>query len=200
MQHVAEGDQQLLFPLITGAVFVVLVILLRKYLVPIYLAATVILTFLVTIGVTWAVFRLFVGESFTGLDWTVPLLLFTLLMAVGADYNVLLVSRADEEIERRGLKQGVVTAVRTTGAVITGCGVVMAGTFATLLIGGRLSSMRQLGFALAFSILLDTFVIRAFLVPSFLLIRERWRQKGKATTPTQESDGEQEKTASGGDA
>jgi RND superfamily putative drug exporter len=177
MQTVAQGDQKLLFSLITIAVLFVLVLILRDFLIAIYLVLTVGITFLVTFGVTWLVFRIAVGPEFIGLDWSVPLLLFTLLMAVGADYNVLLVTRAYEETERHGVERGLVQAIATTGSVITGCGIVMAGTFATLLIGGELLSMRQLGFALAFGVLLDTFIIRTLLVPSFLLLIGRWREK-----------------------
>jgi RND superfamily putative drug exporter len=179
MQHVAKQDRSLLYALISSVVLAVLILLLRKWRVSVFLLLSVTLTYLVTIGVTWLVFRLALGEQFVGIDWTVPLLVFTLLMAVGSDYNVLLFLRSEEEIGRHGLKTGIVRAVSATGAVITGCGVVMAGTFATLLIGGQLTSMRQLGFALAFGVLLDTLLVRPFLVPSFLVLRGE-RKKSRA--------------------
>lgn len=177
MRRVAIADQKLILPLVSITVLVVLVALLRRFVIAVYLVLTVGLSFLVTFGFTWAVFRLLVGPEFPGLDWSVPLLLFTVLMAVGADYNVLLVSRAQEEIDRLGVDDGVIEAVRSTGAVITGCGVVMAGTFSTLLIGGQLQSMQQLGVALTFAILLDTFVVRSILVPSFLVMHGRRADK-----------------------
>lgn len=174
MQHVAERDQIQLFSLVTITVFALLALLLRKWLIAAFMVASVGLTFCVTIAVTWWVFWFWLGDHYFGIDWSVPLLLFTLLMAVGADYNVLLVSRCEEEVKQLGLRRGIVEALRATGAVITGCGVVMAGTFATLLIGGELHSLKQLGFSLAFAMLFDTFIVRTFLVPSFLML---WGRK-----------------------
>lgn len=189
MKEVTRGDQKLLFPLIACVVLAVLMVLLRRWRISLFLIASVGLTFLVTLGVTWLVFRLWFGPNFAGLDWSVALLLFTVLMAVGADYNVLLITRADEEIARTAARRGVLRAIVNTGSVITACGIVMAGTFANLAVGGKLLSMRQLGFALAFGVLLDTFVIRSFVVPSFLLLlkkRERSPQRDQEGSAPQQ--------------
>ena len=125
-------------------------------------------SYLVTLGVTFAVFYLADWEGFPGLDLTVPLFLFTVLIAVGEDYNILLVTRIHEEQQRHGPERGVAVALARTGPIISSCGFIMAGTFLSLMIAGQLAQMIQLGFALAFGVLLDTFIVRPILVPSYL--------------------------------
>jgi RND superfamily putative drug exporter len=166
----AEQDRQSMYIWVTIVVLVILILLLRKLVVSIYLVATVILTYLTTMGVTYLVFMAVDGSSFSGLQWTVPTLLFTLLMAVGADYNVLLVERFEEEKLKHGAGTAAVRSLASTGGLISGAGIVMAGTFLALNLGGTLDSMQQLGFALAFGVLIDTFLVRPLLVPSFLLL------------------------------
>src|SRR5205814_904137 len=106
------------------------------------------------------------------LDWTVPLFLFTVLIAVGEDYNIFLVTRIDEEEARHGPEAGIIAALVKTGPIISSCGLIMAGTFSSLALGGHLARMTQLGFALAFGVLLDTFIVRPLLVPAYLLMVE----------------------------
>ena len=96
------------------------------------------------------------GCVLPSLDWRVPFFLFTILVAVGEDYNILLVHRAMQEQRRHGLVEGMRRALAKTGGAITSCGLIMAGTFATLMLAG-LSTLLQIGFALAFGVLVDTF-------------------------------------------
>ena len=165
-------------------VLLVLMVLLRKIVIPIYLILTVLLTFFVTIGATTALFWWLDASEFTGLQWTVPVLLFVLLVAVGEDYSVLLVTRTDEEQAEHGPVKGITEALVSTGGLISGAGLIMAGTFSALAIGGTLDGMHQLGFALAFGMLLDTFIVRPLLVPSFQHLLLRWssRQTGRSAT------------------
>ncbi|REJ87728.1 MAG: MMPL family transporter [Planctomycetota bacterium] len=182
LKAVAERDRSLIQPLIAAGVLTVLVAMLRRFAVSVYLVLTVLLTYFVTVGATFHLFAFLANGDFPGLHWTVPLFLFAVLMAVGADYNVLLVKRADEERERAETRPAIAAALGRTGVVISSCGFIMAGTFSTLAIGGSLSGMMQLGFALAFGIILDTFVVRPLLVPSFLALWDEsvWHRRRKA--------------------
>jgi len=166
---ISQSDQQRIYVLVVSCVLAILVVLLRTVSVSIYLILTVLLSYLATLGVTWLVFYLMDPKTFIGLDWTVPLFLFVVLIAVGEDYNIFLVTRIHEEQAERGAKQGITSALSKTGGIITSCGFIMAGTFASLC-AGSLVRMQQLGFALAFGVLLDTFVIRPILVPAFLML------------------------------
>src|SRR5581483_4255736 len=105
--------------------------------------------------------------------------LFTILIAVGEDYNIFLVTRVIEEKQRHGEEEGIRRALASTGGTITSCGLIMAGTFATLMLGG-LGTLVQIGFALAFGVLIDTFIVRPFLVPAFVLLVWRWQEKRRA--------------------
>src|SRR5262249_60085431 len=96
------------------------------------------------------------------------------VVAVGEDYNILLVTRAVQERRRHGAVEGMRRALARTGGAITSCGLIMAGTFATLMLAG-LGTLKQIGFALAFGVLIDTFVVRPFLVPAFALFF--WKQR-----------------------
>ena len=178
---VTGRDQTRINLLVLGAVFTVLVLLLRRVGLSLYLVATVVLGYLTTLGATWLLFwglSAWGGEPFAGLDWKVPVLLFTILVAVGEDYNIYLVTRIDEEqadlaatglAPRAAAVRGVRAALGRTGAVISGCGLIMAGTFASLTVG-ELAGMVQLGTALAGGVLLDTFLIRPVLVPAYLCL------------------------------
>jgi RND superfamily putative drug exporter len=102
-------------------------------------------------------------------EWRVPFFLFTILVAVGEDYNILMVTRVLQERKRHGTEGGIRRGLARTGGTITACGVIMAGTFATLMLSG-LGTLVQIGFALGVGVLLDTLLIRPFLVPAFMLL------------------------------
>jgi len=164
-----DRDQIRIDLLVMLAVYLVLVALLRQPAVSAYLIVTVVFSYLVTIGVTFLVWRIKEGPEFAGLDWKVPIFTFTLLTALGEDYNILLMARVTEEQRKHGLIPGVLIALTRTGGIISSCGIIMAGTFCSLLTG-TLSGMVQMGFALAFGVLLDTFIVRPILVPAYLIL------------------------------
>lgn len=169
VNHISESDQWRIYFLVVSCVLLILIVLLRSFIVSIYLMITVLMSFLATLGATWLLFFSLDPHGFVGLDWTVPLFLFVVLIAIGEDYNIFLVTRIHEEQERHGPVHGITTALSRTGGIITSCGFIMAGTFASLG-AGSLMRMQQLGFALAFGVMLDTFVIRPILVPAFLMV------------------------------
>jgi RND superfamily putative drug exporter len=169
LKAVTGRDQIRIDLMVLGGVFAVLVALLRQIMVAAYLIFTVFFSFLATLGVTIAAFWALNPDEFVGLDWKVPIFLFTILVAIGEDYNIYLVARIDEEQRRAGGVAGVREGLARTGGIISSCGIIMAGTFCSLMFGS-LAGMVQLGFALAFGVVLDTFVVRPILVPAYLVM------------------------------
>ena len=148
--------------------------MLRRLAISVYLVLSVLFSYCATLGVTLAVFGLTHWGGYEGLDWKVPIFLFTILVAVGEDYNIFLMTRIKEEVRAHGPLGGITEALTRTGRVISSCGLIMAGTFASLL-SGSLLAMKELGFALAFGILLDTLLVRPVLVPTFLILLQSGR-------------------------
>ncbi|MCA9087162.1 MAG: MMPL family transporter [Planctomycetaceae bacterium] len=167
-----DRDQIKIDVLVVISVYAMLVLLLRRPAICAYLIVSVAFSYLVAMGMTFAVFYLRDPAGFNGIDWKVPIYLFTILIAMGEDYNILLMSRVAEEQHEHGNIQGILVALKKTGSIISSCGIIMAGTFASLM-SGSLLGMVQLGFALAFGVLLDTFVVRPILVPAYLIMLYR---------------------------
>jgi RND superfamily putative drug exporter len=189
LKTVTTSDQQRMYVLVTLGVYVILVMLLRRPGISLYLILTVVLGYLASLGVTELLFKsLHHGtEPWGGLDWTVGFFLFVILVAVGEDYNILLMARVIEEEEKHGITEGTRLAVAHTGGIISSCGLIMAGTFGSMLTG-TLTSLRELGFALGLGILLDTFLVRPILVPAFVVVMDRLRaarleEKRRKTAP-----------------
>jgi RND superfamily putative drug exporter len=107
------------------------------------------------------------------LIYMIPLFIFVILVALGADYNIFLMSRIREETHDRSIKDAVSHAVANTGGVITACGIILAGTFATLVIS-PLRIVLQIGAAIAIGVIMDTFIVRALLVPAIATLVGRW--------------------------
>ena len=171
LANVMKGDRTRIQVLVLVAVFLILLVLLHSFVVPLYLLLSVLFSYYVTLGVTFLVFWALDPVHFTGLDWKVAIFLFTILIAVGEDYNIFLITRVHEEQKRFGPLSGIIHALVRTGPIISNCGIIMAGTFASLM-AGSLGEMKQLGFALCFGVLLDTFVVRSIVVPAFLILQE----------------------------
>jgi RND superfamily putative drug exporter len=166
VREAAAWDSAVIPPIVLVVVLVILVILLRSVLAPVLLVATVILSFVAALGVGYFAFD--VLFDFPGSDPSLPLFAFVFLVALGVDYNIFLVARAREETLKHGTREGVLRALAVTGGVITSAGIVLAGTFSVLAVL-PLVFLTEIGFVVAFGVLLDTFLVRSVLVPALFL-------------------------------
>jgi RND superfamily putative drug exporter len=166
VRDAAGWDSIVIPPLILIVVLLILIALLRAVAAPLVLVGTVILSFLAALGVGYFVIDVIFG--FPGSDPSMPLFAFVFLVALGVDYNIFLIARAREETIAHGSEQGILRALAVTGGVITSAGIVLAGTFSVLAIL-PLTFLTELGFVVAFGVLLDTFLVRSVLVPAIAL-------------------------------
>jgi RND superfamily putative drug exporter len=166
-----KHDNRLIIPLVLLIVLVILALLLRAIVAPLILMLTVVLSFAAALGVSALVFRHVFG--FAGEDTSFPLYVFVFLVALGIDYNIFLMTRVREEAQQHGPRRGALIGLAATGGVITSAGIVLAGTFAAL---GSLPlvAFAEIGFAVAFGVLLDTLVVRSVLVTALNLDLDRW--------------------------
>ena len=166
VREASAFDSAVIPPIVLVVVFLILVLLLRAVVAPLILIGTVILSFLASLGVGYFVFDVVFG--FPGSDPSLPLFAFVFLVALGVDYNIFLVARAREETLKHGTREGMTRALAVTGGVITSAGIVLAGTF--LVLGSLpLVFLTEIGFVVAFGVLLDTFLVRSVLVPALVL-------------------------------
>jgi len=166
-------DQKVVIPLVLAVVLIILGLLLRAIVAPLMLMATVIVSFAAAFGGSVFIFDTILG--FKGIDYSVPLLAFMFLVALGVDYNIFLTHRAREETVRLGTRDGILKALSVTGGVITSAGLVLAATFAVL-VSLPLVMLVELGFLVAFGVLLDALLVRSVLVPALTLLigRRTW--------------------------
>ncbi|HEV3142637.1 MAG TPA: MMPL family transporter, partial [Gemmataceae bacterium] len=158
MSQVIERDRLRVNTLVLIGVFAILMIVVRRPWLALYLLATVLLSYYATLGATALFAHYWAGKPLGQVEWRVPFFLFTILIAIGEDYNILMVSRVLQERRRWGPREGLRRGLARTGGTITACGVIMAGTFGTLMLG-HLGTLVQIGFALGLGVLLDTFVV-----------------------------------------
>jgi RND superfamily putative drug exporter len=164
-------DMYRAFGFVLAGVFLVLLLMLRSVVAPLYLIATVVLSFTCTLGLTSLFFDLALGVE--RLSWLLPMFMFVFLVALGIDYSIFLFGRIKEEVAYHGMHEGVHVAVARTGAIITSAGIILAGTFAGMM-AGEIAFLTQLGFAVAAGVLIDTFVVRTMLDPALAMLFGRW--------------------------
>ena len=172
INHYSTTDLLAIAPVVMAALAVLLAALLRSLIAPLYLIATVGLSYIAALGAATFGF-LHVGGD-TGINFVIPILLFIFAMALGEDYNILLMTRVRDEAHDHALPEALARAVGHTGSTITSAGLILAGTFTVLAIAGNSDQSRQLGFTIAFAVLLDTFFVRTLLVPSIAVLLGRW--------------------------
>ena len=158
-----ESDLRLIVPLALLVIGIILAILLRSLVAPLVLIASVILSFLCTLGLSVLFIRFVVGDA--GLDASIPTFAFIFLVALGIDYTIFLMARVREEARLHGTREGMLRAISATGPVITSAGVILAGTFSVLMTL-PVTFTFDLGFMVALGILLDTFIVRTIMVPA----------------------------------
>jgi RND superfamily putative drug exporter len=163
VQTASVHDRNLIIPIVLLVIFIVLALLLRALVAPLLLIGTVVLSFLATLGVCGFAFDHLFG--FAGADQSFPLFAFVFLVALGIDYNIFLMTRVREETLQFGTRRGILRGLAVTGGVITSAGVVLAATFAVLGVL-PLVTFAEIGFSVAFGVLLDTVVVRSILVPA----------------------------------
>ncbi len=162
-----DRDNRIILPTVLALIFLILGLLLRSIVAPFMLISTVVLSFAATLGACQLVFEYIF--KFPGADTSFPLFAFVFLVALGIDYNIFLMTRVREESLKMGTRAGTLKALTVTGGVITSAGVVLAATFAVLGVL-PLVFLAELGFAVAFGVLLDTIIVRSVLVPALTLM------------------------------
>lgn len=162
----AQHDRNLIIPIVLVVVLAVLIVLLRALVAPLLLLATTVLSFGTALGVGALLFNGPFG--FPGADPVVPLFAFVFLVALGIDYNIFLMTRAREEAQKHGTRDGMIRALTSTGGVISAAGLVLAATFSALAVIPLLF-LAQIAFLVAFGVLVDTLIVRSLLVPALTL-------------------------------
>ena len=161
----ARHDNRTVIPVVLLLITLILGLLLRSFVSAVLLLGTVVLSYFATLGVCALVFNHIFG--FAGADASFPLFAFIFLVALGIDYNIFLMTRVREESGKMGTRKGVIKGLTVTGSVITSAGIVLAATFGVLGIL-PLVFLAELGFAVAFGVLLDTIIVRSILVPALV--------------------------------
>ncbi|HET9078222.1 MAG TPA: MMPL family transporter [Acidimicrobiales bacterium] len=175
-------DYSVVFPVAAVLILVILALLLRSVVAPWYLMVSVGLGFAATLGATVGVFQDLSGDA--GLTFILPLIMYLFVVALGTDYNILMVARLREEsAEGRNARDAAAMAVRHAGPTVASAGLILAGTFASLILAGG-GTLSQMGFAIALGIAISAFVMALFLTPALTaLLGERAWWPGRSTGP-----------------
>lgn len=162
-----EHDARLIIPVVVGLISLLLLIYLRSLVAMVYLVATVILSYFSALGLGWLVIHYGLGAD--AIQGAIPLYSFVFLVALGEDYNIFMISSIWQKSKTMPLKQAIKEGVGETSSVITSAGLILAGTFAVLATL-PIQVLVQFGIITAIGVLLDTFIVRPFLVPSITMV------------------------------
>jgi RND superfamily putative drug exporter len=174
ISSISNSDLSTVIPIAILVIGLLLALVMRSLVAPLYLIASVGLSYLAALGLAVLVFIKIGGSG--GLTFFMPFLMFIFLLALGEDYNILVMSRIREEAHTLSLRQAITKALSTTGTTVTSAGLILAGTFAVFAVaaGGGGTQVRDIGVGLAVGILMDTFLVRTLLVPSTAVLLGRW--------------------------
>jgi RND superfamily putative drug exporter len=176
ISSISTSDLKHIIPVAILAIGILLALVLRSLVAPLYLIASVGISYLAALGLSVLIF-IKIGSS-GGLVFFMPFLMFIFLLALGEDYNILVMTRIREEAQTSSLREAVARALARTGTTVTSAGLVLAGTFLVLTIaagsGSGGSQIQDIGLGLAMGVLMDTFLVRTLLVPSTVVLLGRW--------------------------
>jgi RND superfamily putative drug exporter len=176
ISSISDSDLTRVIPIAIVVIGLLLCLVMRSLIAPLYLIASVALSFFAALGLSVILFIEIGGDS--GLTFILPFLMFIFLLALGEDYNILVMSRIREEAHHLLLREAVSRALQATGTTVTSAGLVLAGTFGVFaVVGGRGSGgsqIRDVGVGLALGVLMDTFIVRTVLVPCTVILLGRW--------------------------
>jgi RND superfamily putative drug exporter len=173
ISKVTNADLVKIIPIVLVVIALLLMIMLKSLVAPWYLIATVGLSYLAALGFAMLVFVHWGNHG--GLNFVLPFMMFIFAMALGEDYNILVMSRIREESKKaKTIHEAVTKAIGITGNTVTSAGLILAGTFAVFGVVGGNDQLQEIGFGIAFGILLDTFFVRTLLVPSIAVLLGRW--------------------------
>jgi RND superfamily putative drug exporter len=184
VSSVSSSDLKKILPIVVVLLALLLGLVLRSVIAPLYLVATVVLSYFAALGIAVLIFQGAAGDS--GLDFVLPFLLFVFLMALGEDYNILVMSRIREEAHKMPLRTAVADAMHHTGTTVTSAGLILAATFGVAGLTGATTEVRELATAIALGVLLDTFFVRTLLVPAIVILCGRynwWPSRLSRATP-----------------
>jgi putative drug exporter of the RND superfamily len=174
ISSISTGDLKKVIPVAILTIGILLALVLRSLVAPLYLIASVGVSYLAALGLSVLIFVKIGGSG--GLVFFMPFLMFIFLLALGEDYNILVMTRIREEAHKLPLREAVAKAIGVTGTTVTSAGLVLAGSFIVLTVAGSSgnSQVRDIGLGLALGILMDTFLVRTLLVPSTVVLLGRW--------------------------
>ena len=169
---VSTNDLRHILPVVLVLIALLLGVVMRSLVAPVYLVLSVVLSYFATLGLAVLIFMVIGGAG--GLNFVLPFLMFIFLMALGEDYNILVMSRIREEAKKGTLHDAIAHALNATGTTVTSAGMILAATFGVAGILASTDQLRQLGVGIALGVLLDTFLVRTLLVPAVVVLLGRW--------------------------